>query len=306
MASPVLHVKDAYYYEVPKTLWPRDYKSLDEVPQFIRDAHPHATLEQINYDLSGKILIPQPFGELKNLYEVKSGFGISRFMLTETIIAIIVAAVFIWLARRRKKSQIPTGRRENMMEAMVAYVRDEVARPAIGHGADKFVPFLLTAFFFILACNLLGMIPGIGTVTSSIEVTAALAFCTFSVGVIYGIKQFGPGGYLMNFVPHIDLPWVLAPLKFLIFLIEILGMLIKHCVLAIRLFGNMVAGHMVLAGVLGAVVAVAGTGYWVTGSFFGILGATALSILEILVAFIQAYVFTMLSALFIGMSVHEH
>ena len=306
MASPVLHVKDSYYYEVPKFMWRREYQSLDEVPNFLREAHPHTSLEEFSEELSGKILIPQPFGKLKNLYEVESGFGISRFMVTELLVAVLVAAAFLWLGRRRRQSVIPTGRRENLMEAFVVYLRDEVARPAIGHDADKFVPYLLTAFFFILASNLIGMVPGVGTVTSAIEVTASLALCTFGIGLIFGIKHFGPGGYLMNFMPHIDLPVVLAPLKLLIFLIEILGMLIKHCVLAIRLFGNMVAGHMVLAGILGAVVAVAGTGYWATGAFFGVLGATALSVLEILLAFIQAYVFTMLSALFIGMSVHEH
>ncbi len=306
MASAVLHVKDSYYFEVPRFLWPRDYKSLDDVPAFLREAHPHAPLEEFNQELSGKILIPQPMASLKNLYEVESGFGISRFMIVELMIALLVAGAFLWLARRRQSGSRPIGRRENLMESMVVYVRDEVARPAIGHDADKFVPYLLTAFFFILACNLLGMIPGLGTVTSSLEVTTGLALCTFGVGLVFGIKQLGPGGYIMNFMPHIDLPILLAPLKLLIFAIELLGMLIKHAVLAMRLFGNMVAGHMVLAGILGAVVLQVGTGYWVTGAFFGVLGATALSLLEILVAFIQAYVFTMLSALFIGMSVHEH
>lgn len=306
MASAVLHVKDSYYFEVPRFLWPRNYESLDQVPAFLRDAHPHAPLEEFNQELSGKILIPQPFARLKNLYEVESGFGISRFMVVELLIALLVAGAFIWLARRRQASLRPVGRRENLMEALVVYVRDEIARPSIGHGADKFVPFLLTAFFFILSCNLLGMIPGLGTVTGAIEVTSALAFCTFGMGVFYGIKNLGPGGYIMNFMPHIDLPLVLAPLKLLIFAIELFGMLIKHAVLAMRLFGNMVAGHLVLASLFGLVVLQAGTNMWFAGAVMGVLGATVFSLLEVLVAFIQAYVFTMLSALFIGMSVHEH
>ncbi len=310
MASPVLHVKDGYYFEVPKFIWTRDWESFDDVPddlQFLQDAHPDVSIEQFNHDLSGKIIIPQPFGELKNLYQAESGFCISRFMIVELLVAFIVAATFIWLARRGNNLNRPVGRRHNLLEAFVGYVRDEIARPAIGdHDAEKFVPYLLTAFFFVLLCNLVGMVPGLGTVTSAIEVTAVLALVTFGIGLIAGVKHLGPGGYIMHFLPHIDLPVILAPLKLLIFLIEILGTLIKHCVLAIRLFGNMVAGHMVLAGVLGAVVAVAGTGYWYTGAIFGILGATALSALEILVCFIQAYVFTMLSALFIGQSIHEH
>lgn len=310
MASPVLHVKDSYYFEVPKVLWSRSYDSLEEVPgsfQFLRDAHPNVSVEEFNYELSGKIMIPQPFGTLKNLYQAESGLCISRFMIVELLVAIVVAGVFIWLAKQQRESSLPVGRRFNLLEAFVGYVRDEVVRPAIsGKEADRFVPFLLTAFFFVLASNLIGMVPGLAGVTSAIEVTFVLALFTFGVGLTAGIQHFGPGGFLMNFIPDVELPLVLAPLKVLIFLIEILGMFIKHGVLAMRLFGNMVAGHMVLASILGLTVSVAGTGWWGTAMFFSVLGATALSLLEILVAFIQAYVFTMLSALFIGMSVHKH
>lgn len=307
MASPVLHVKDAYYFEVPKSLWPRDYQSLDAVPAYLREGHPEATLEEFNYELSGKILIPQPFGELKNLYQAESGFCISKLMVVELFVALLVGGVFIWLAKRGSTISRPTGRRHNILEAFVSYVRDEIAKPAIGnHDADHFLPYLLTAFFFILACNLIGMVPGLGTVTSSIEVTSGLALVTFGIGLISGIKHLGVGGYLLNFAPDLGDSLLLQPIRLLIFLIEILGLIIKHAVLAIRLFGNMIAGHLVLAGVLSAVVATASTNWWGTAAFFGILGATALSALEILVAFIQAYVFTMLSALFIGMSIHKH
>jgi len=310
MASPVLHAKDSYYFEVPKSLWPRSYDSLEQVPasmQYLLKNHPDATVDQINLDLSGKILIPQPFGTLKNLYQAESGFCISRYMLVELLVAFVVAGLFIWLAKREKTAKRPVGRQFNLLESFVGYVRDEIIRPAIGgKEADRFVPFLLTAFFFILGSNLMGIIPGLGTITGAIEVTAVLAIYVFGVGVASGIQHFGAGGYLMNFVPDVELPIILLPLKLLIFLIEILGWFIKHGVLAMRLFGNMVAGHMVLAGILGTAVSVAGTGWWGTATFFSVLGATALSLLEILVAFIQAYVFTMLSALFIGMSIHKH
>ncbi len=307
MASPVLHIKDSYFFEVPKFLWSRNYRTLDDVPAFLREAHPEASLEEFNYELSGKILIPQPLGTQRNLYEMESGFGISRFMVVLLLVSAGLVLAFSWLAKRRRESLVPATRRENLMESMVMYVRDEIARPSIGeHDADKFVPYLLTCFFFVLTANLMGMVPGIGTITSAIEITAVLAGFTFVVGLVAGIQHFGPVGYIMNFVPDIDLPAILSPLKLLIFVIEIFGLVIKHCVLAVRLFGNMVAGHMVLASILGSIVAVAGTGYWYTGAFFGVLGAVALSVLEILVSFIQAYVFTMLSALFIGMSVHKH
>ncbi|MBL4883101.1 MAG: F0F1 ATP synthase subunit A, partial [Planctomycetaceae bacterium] len=244
---------------------------------------------------------------LKNLYQAESGLCISRFMLVELLVALVVAGAFIWLAKRGEGAGRPVGRRFNLLEAFVSYIRDEIVRPAVGgKEADRFVPYLLTAFFFILASNLIGMVPGLAGITSAIEVTFVLALFTFGIGLTAGIQHFGPGGFLMNFVPDVDLPLILAPLKLLIFLIELLGMFIKHGVLAMRLFGNMVAGHMVLAGVLSAAVAVAGTEWWGIATFFSVLGATALSVLEILVSFIQAYVFTMLSALFIGMSIHKH
>ena len=309
MASPVLHVKDTYFFEVPKALWPRHYDSMDEVPEFIREAHPHTSLEEFNYELSGKILIPQPFAKLKNLYEVESGFAISKFMVVELGVALLLFFAFSWLANRTGSQSRPIGRLHNLLETLVEFIRDQVARPAIGgKEADRFVPYLLTVFFFILACNLVGMIPIFGTITGMMELTAVLALCTFGIGIYSGIQKFGPGGYVLNFVPHMDLPGPLAPLKILIFLIEVLGTFIKHAVLAIRLFANMVAGHMVLAGIIGAVISAASTGAvtWAMGGLFGVLGATAFSLLELLVAFIQAYVFTMLSALFIGMSIHHH
>lgn len=309
MASPVLHIKDSYYFEVPKSLWPANYESIEEVPQFLRDAHPHASLEEINHDLSGKILIPQPFGALEDLYTPASGVTISRFMIVETVLAILIFSAFAMLVKKTEGGKAPSGRFANLLESFVVYVRDNLARPSIGHGADKFVPYLLTVFFFILTCNLAGMIPPLGTVTGAIEVTAGLALCTFLVGAYSGIQQFGFLGYILNFIPGMDLPGPLAViLKPMIFAIEILGTVIKHSVLAIRLFANMIAGHMVLTGILGGIVTAAaqGSGAWMTAGFFGVVGATLFSCLELLVAFIQAYVFTMLSALFIGASIHHH
>src|SRR6056297_2724772 len=114
MASPVYHVKDAYYFEVPKNVWPRNYESLDEVPQFLLENHPDESLEEFNYELSGKILIRQPFGTLKNLYQAESGLCISKFMIIELFVALLLAGVFIWLARRSEKLSRPTGRRHNL------------------------------------------------------------------------------------------------------------------------------------------------------------------------------------------------
>src|SRR5580704_4558878 len=100
MASAILHIKDAYYFDVPKSLWRHHYTSLDQVPEFLRNAHPHSTPEEFNEALDGKVLIPQPFATLKNLYEKQpeSGFAISKFMILELLVASILAVLFIRLA----------------------------------------------------------------------------------------------------------------------------------------------------------------------------------------------------------------
>jgi F-type H+-transporting ATPase subunit a len=195
-----------------------------------------------------------------------------------------------------------------MLESMLVFIRDQVARPAIGkHDADRFLPFLWTVFFFVLMCNLLGMIPWLGSPTGAMATTGTMALITFGAVIGAGMKKMGPVGFWTGQVPHMDLPPLLAIfLKPMIFVIEILGLFIKHFVLAVRLLANMMAGHLVLA-VLVAFIAAAWTSPFIWGvAPATILGATALSLLELFVAFLQAYIFTFLSALFIGMAVHPH
>ncbi len=309
MASEELHIKDGYFFEVPKFLWRQHYDSVADVPQFLRDAHPHTTVEEFNRELSGKILIPQPFGTLKNLHDKQSGFCISKFMVIETFIVVMLVFVFKKYGEKIRDGQPPRGRFWNGLDAFLLYLRDNVARPAIGeHDADKFVPLLWTIFFFILTCNLFGMLPWVGAPTGAFGATLALAFVTFAAGLFFGMQKFGPVGYWLNQVPHMDLPLLLRPLKLMIFAIEMVGMLIKHAVLAVRLLANMVAGHLVLLGILGIIVgaAEASQGTWATATFISVIGSTLFSLLELFVAFLQAYVFTFLSALFIGAAVHHH
>jgi F-type H+-transporting ATPase subunit a len=309
MADAILHIKDTYYFEVPKMLWRHNYQSLEEVPKFLRDEHPDVPLEQFNTDLHGKILIPQPFGTLKNLYTPESGFCISKFMILELAIAAVIFLIFTRLAKKMKQDgPAPKGRFRNLFETFVLFIRDDVARPAIGHGADKFLPVLLTMFFFILGCNLSGLVPWLGTPTAAFGATLALAMVTFLTGLIAGSKKFGIIGYWTNLVPSMDLPVALSPLKLMIFVIEVAGNFIKHAVLAVRLLANMVAGHLVLLAVLGLIVAAAksGTGTWATVTVISLTGSILFSLLELFVAFLQAYVFTFLSALFIGAATHHH
>jgi len=313
MASAILHIKDSYYFDVPKFLWRHHYKSVDEVPAFLRDAHPHATPEEFNEALDGKILIPQPFGTLKNLYERESGFAISRFMVIEVVVALILIALFTSLASRLAKGGAPRGKLTHMLEGILLYIRDEVAIPAIGHhDADRFVPLLWTMFFFILTLNLMGLVPWAGSPTGSFSVTLAMAAVTFLTVLVGGSRKFGVLGFWKNQVPHMDLPLVLMVVLWpMLFAIEVLGLLIKHLILAVRLLANMVAGHLVLLAVMGIAFSVEAalhstTTMWAVTAAISITGSTLLCCLELFVALLQAYVFTFLSALFIGAAVHHH
>lgn len=311
MADSILHIKDAYYFDVPKFLWRADYQSLDEVPEFLRDDHPHATLDDFNHELSGKVLLyPQPFGELDSLYHKKSGFCVSKFMIIELVVAFVMVLAFSWFARRIAGGERPRGRMANLMEAFLAYLREHVAEPAIGHhDADRFVPLLWTMFFFILFCNLCGLLPWSGNPTGEWAVTGAMALVTFLTVLVSGTLRFGVLGFWKNQVPSMDLPLPLAIfLKPMIFAIEVLGLLIKHAILSIRLLANMVAGHLVLLAVLGMAVAAAevGSSMWPIVAPISVIGSALFSLLELMVAFLQAYIFTFLSALFIGAAVHHH
>ena len=175
------------------------------------------------------------------------------------------------------------------------------------HPADKYVPFLWTIFLFILFCNLLGMIPFMGSPTASIWVTGALGVISFFMMHGVAIAKMGFGSYLKSLWPPMEIPLAIAVfLKPMIFVIELLGTVIKSGVLAVRLFANLFAGHTVLAMILFFIVMAgnATPALWGGITVASVLGVTALSLLELFVAFLQAYVFTFLTALFMGMSLN--
>jgi F-type H+-transporting ATPase subunit a len=239
------------------------------------------------------------------------GFQLTKLMVLELIVALLMLLIFIPLARRMRTGEPPRGRLWNMLEAVLLFLRDEVARPAIGqHDADRFLPFIWNIFFFILFCNLVGLVPWSGSPTGSLSVTAALAAVTFLAVVGTGMLRFGFVGFFKSLVPPMELPLLLKiPLVgLLVFPIEVGGLLIRHAVLAVRLLANMFAGHLVLAVILSfIIVALKSTLVLFAGvTVASVLGATALSLLELFVAFLQAYIFAFLSALFIGMAVHPH
>ena len=258
---------------------------------------------------------------------------ITRFMVMEVIAAALLAAIVIPLARHVARNRVTRGLFMNMFEAVVLFIRDGIARPAIdggdhghgheephGHGHDRghghapargrtsdaFLPFLWTLFFFILFCNLLGMVPGGASATGNINVTGTLALLTLGAVITAGVRELGPVGFWVGIVPKMDVPKLMYPLLWgLMFVIEVAGLLIRHVVLSVRLFANMLAGHIVLAVILGFIAQAAGMFvYLVTPA--SILGSVALSLLELFVAFLQAYIFTFLAALFIGTAAHPH
>jgi F-type H+-transporting ATPase subunit a len=210
--------------------------------------------------------------------------------------ALLILVIFSVVASRYKKSLVPKGI-ANFFEILVLFVRDEIAKPTIGKGYERFLPYLLTIFFFILFGNFLGLIPFTATFTSNIAVTAALAGLTFIMTQFGGMRSNGVFGYFRGLLPH-GIPWWMYPIMIPV---EILGLFTKPFALCIRLFANMIAGHIVILALLGLIIFM--QTIFVAPVSVGF--AVFIYLLEILVALIQAYIFTMLSALFIGMAVHQ-
>lgn len=228
------------------------------------------------------------------------------------IAATLCAVTMIWVARRthgRGAERAPRGL-ANVIEAFVIYLRDEVAMRNIGKGGERYVPYVLTVFFFILFMNLLGLVPFGATATGNISVTAALALLSLMVIEIGGLLHLGPGPYLRTIVylPE-DLSWYMQiPMAIIMTPVEAIAKLARIFALAIRLFANMTAGHFVILALVGLIF-IAGTSggsiKWVI--WVGpVLMAVAIMLLEIFVALLQAYIFTMLTSVFIGLVRHPH
>jgi F-type H+-transporting ATPase subunit a len=228
---------------------------------------------------------------------------LSKFMLLQLIAAGLILLIYLPMGKRAREGGAPRGVLWNTFEVLLVFVRDKIARPTIGdHDADRFVPFLWTLFLFILFCNLLGMIPGLGSPTGALSVTAVLAIYAFVVIHGSAIAKMGFFGYLKSQVPHGMNPFI----AYFIAAIEILAHFIKGTVLAVRLFANMFAGHLVLASLLGFIAMVKYATVFLSAPVT--VGSVALvvgvSLLELFVAFLQAYVFTFLTSLFVGMALH--
>ncbi len=248
-------------------------------------------------------VIPYPWGGELHL---------TKFMILELIAAALMLLVYLPLARKAASGALPRGWRWNMFEVLLTFVRNDIARPNLGgehhaEEADKYVPFLWTLFLFILFLNLLGMFPFGGSPTANIWVTGGLAICAFFAIHGCAVAKVGPVHYIKSLWPHIDVPYVGWMFSLMIFVIEVMGSFIKSGVLAVRLFANMFAGHLVLAFLVFFIFLAGQVGnlYLFGGvTFASVLAVTALSLLELFVAFLQTYVFVFLTALFMGMALH--
>jgi F-type H+-transporting ATPase subunit a len=236
---------------------------------------------------------------------------------TKHIILLTFAALLVFLTLRSGAAAVEKRHREGkaprgfggMVEAAVLWVRDDIAIANIGHDGAKFAPFIATLFFLILFSNLLGLFPHLASPTGNLAVTAALAILAFLTIEISGMLKLGFKGYMKTIFPPapglsgagaVALSLAMAP-------IEVLGKLVKPFALAVRLFGNMTAGHFVILSIFGLIflfghLAVVN---WGIGVFASVL-VFGVMCLELIVAFLQAYVFALLTAVFIGLMQHEH
>lgn len=270
----------------------------DSVKTVVEASKKQDTSWILHHVLDARELDFTPFGviHLPQIHLYGMDISITKHIVFMWVAIAILITTFIFVARSYKKSLIPHGV-SNLTEVLILFVRDEIARPTIGKGYERFLPYLLTVFFFILTCNFLGLLPYGSTATSNISVTATLAVISFLFIQIGGMMKNGVFGYFKGLIPH-GIPFWLLPIMLVV---EILGLFTKPFALAIRLFANMTAGHIVILALIGLIF-ILHTYVVVPVS---ISFALFIFLLEILVALLQAYIFTMLSSLFIGMAVHQ-
>jgi F-type H+-transporting ATPase subunit a len=231
-------------------------------------------------------------------------FSITKNVVTMLLVFLILGWIFFNVAKAYKKrdGKAPTGM-QNFFEPLITFIRDEVAKPFLGHKWERYFPFLLSIFFFILGLNLIGQIPFLGNanVTGNLAVTAVLAIITFIVTNVSGNAHYWKHLLIAPGVPAFVKP-ILIP-------VEILGLFIKPLTLMLRLFANITAGHLVIVVFVGLIFMFGKSGESLPGTFGAAIGSTLLTLfmmsIELIVAFVQAFVFTILTASYIGAATEE-
>lgn len=265
--------------------------------------HGHAAYDGYKLFSETKIVRADDTSENGDSASELMDFSITKTTFAVFVTAILMLLIFLSIAKSYKKrpNEAPKGL-QSFLEPIIIFVRDDVAKPSIGRNYEKYMPYLLTLFFFILISNLMGLIPifpGGSNIAGNIAVTMVLAIFTFIITTASTNKA-----YWVHIVNMPGVPWWLKFPIPIMPLVEVMGVFTKPFVLMVRLFANILAGHIVLLGfvsmifIFGALSPVGGYAVSIVSVAFSIF----LSLLEILVAFIQAYVFTLLSALYFGMA----
>lgn len=251
--------------------------------------HHHQEVEYNGYKLEHNHILLAETG--KPVFDISITKNVAMLLINATLLLWVFLSVA--KAAKRNKGQAPKGI-QSFMEPIIVFVRDEIVKPNIGHHYQKYLPYLLTLFFFILFGNLLGLLPGAGNLTGNIAVTMTLAVFTFLITNFNGNKAYW--GHIF-WTPGVPLP-----LRIVILPVEIIGIFTKPFSLMIRLFVAITAGHIVLL----SLICLA----FIFGSIWVGLGSSIIvlfiNLIELLVAGIQAYVFTLFSSLYIGMAIEDH
>ncbi len=272
----------------------------------VSDAH-HFIIPFVNYEVHLPQWPPLHIGPLT------LDLSPTKHVVWLLIGAAVCAAVMIWTARKTHGKGAETAPKglANAIEAFVIYLRDEVVMRNVGKGGERYVPFVLTLFFFILFMNLFGLVPFGSSATGNLGVTAGLAVLSMVAIEVGGLLHLGPRAYLKTivYVPE-GLPWYgQIPMALIMTPVEAMAKLARIFALAIRLFANMTAGHLVILSLVGLVFmagAALGPKLGAAVAVAPILMVVAILLMEIFIAFLQAYIFAMLTAVFIGLVRHSH
>ncbi len=239
-----------------------------------------------------------------DLMWLTSNMQITKHVLFLMLSAVLCMLIFPMVAGKITGGAASGSRFIGLFEVILIYIRDEMAKPFLGEDTRKFLPLIWTFFFLVLFCNVLGLIPGSATATGNINVTAGLALISFCVYHAVGIQRNG-------FIKYMKANLLVGPAYLwpLMIPIELLGHIIKPSALAIRLFANMVGGHIMLAVILGfaGIISAESLLMGTTITLISVVSCVALTFLELLVAFIQAYIFAFLTTVFLSLAIHpEH
>jgi F-type H+-transporting ATPase subunit a len=262
---------------------------------FMSSAFHHGEHEVDGYKLEGNKIVP--VDPNVKVYDLSLTRNVVQMIIVVTILVLIMLGIAKKYRAGVGTNQAPTGF-QNAVEPVITFVRDEVAKPNLGHKYERYLPFLLTVFFFILINNLFGLIPGSANVTGNIAFTAVLGVISFLVISFNGNKHYW--GHIFN-------PPVPGGVKPIMVIVEFLSIFTKPFALIIRLFANMLAGHIIIICLISLIFVFGGLNKAIGWGFSPISVAFAVFIylIEILVAFIQAFIFTNLTAVFIGQAIEE-